>query len=264
MSLIIGPDTLSPYGEPKTENNKSLMRLEPLYKSLRSFKTGSFLHRYLAERKSKLISISTTTYRISTILLALREIIEEEQLFDPLNKSIIVLNKELERGLDVHSLTISQMKTRLEAQLYEKFGIEPVQTLDQAQKELEAMNFWFSMTDSDIEPKPIPKSEFGKGVLCKVAPAMKKVLQTVSKKPLKGSMAYENICYLTSNYIMENKHLLFDLRNIKICIAKNNILGEAFGVNYFARSQVTSLIRKQLTIVQPVVKRLTRSQAKLP
>ena len=264
MSLIIGPDTLSPYSEHKTVNNKSLMRIEPLYKPLRSFKDGSFLHRYLAERKSKLISISTTTYRISTILLALREIIEEERLFDPLNKNIIVLNKELERGLDVHSMTTSQMKTRLEAQLYERYGLEPVQTLDQAQKELEAMNFWYSMIDGDIDPKPVPRSEFGKGVLCKMTPAMKKVLQTVSKEPLKEPMAYENICYLTSNYIMENKHLFFDLRNVKICIAKNNILGEAFGVNYFARSQVTHLIRRQLTIVLPTVKRLTRSQTKLP
>jgi len=44
---------------------------------------------------------------------------------------------------------------------------------------------------------------------------------------------------MVSKYIMANKERLFDLRNVKIVMVKNDLLGTAFKLDYFHRSQVT-------------------------
>ena len=260
-----GLDTLSPKTESYLAKFIEVSKYEAIHKSLRVFRPGSLLHHYLAKRKKDLITLSTATYRISTILLALREIIEEDQLYDPRNLSIIVLNKELEQALEVSVLSTSQMRARLEMQLLLRFGNEPVQSMEQAQKELDAMNFWFSACTDDGEPVRVPKSEFRAGVLCKMTPQMKDILQTVSSEQIKNrTLPYDKICCLMSKYILSNQHQFFDLRNTKIAKVKGSPLEKLFGVSYFARSQIVFLIRHQLTIVQPAIKRLTRSQAKLP
>jgi len=38
---------------------------------------------------------------------------------------------------------------------------------------------------------------------------------------------------------MNNKDILFDLRNIRVALVENDLLGAAFGVRAFARCQVT-------------------------
>ena len=47
------------------------------------------------------------------------------------------------------------------------------------------------------------------------------------------------VCSMVSKYIMANKERLFDLRNVKIVMVKNDLLGTAFKLDYFHRSQVT-------------------------
>ena len=49
-----------------------------------------------------------------------------------------------------------------------------------------------------------------------------------------------------SQYILDNKDRLFDDRNIKIAHVGQDILGIAFNVKAFHRTQVTTLLRNQL------------------
>ena len=51
---------------------------------------------------------------------------------------------------------------------------------------------------------------------------------------------------LLSNYITMKKNELFDPRNIKLALVRNDPLGEAFGVSAFHRTQVQALLRTQL------------------
>ncbi len=48
-------------------------------------------------------------------------------------------------------------------------------------------------------------------------------------------------------YIIKKSDSFFDLRNVCITLVENDPLGEAFGVKAFARSQVTTFMRAQLT-----------------
>lgn len=89
-----------------------------------------------------------------------------------------------------------------------------------------------------------------------VKPAFLKVLRAVEGvNQSQVVFPYREVANLLSKYIMMNKDKFFDLRNIRVAIVKNDPLGVAFGVNAFARCQVTALMRSQLmpfTGVEPI------------
>jgi hypothetical protein len=50
---------------------------------------------------------------------------------------------------------------------------------------------------------------------------------------------------MLSKYILTNKNTLFDRRNIRLALVKDDLLGEGFDVTAFHRSQVSSLLQNQ-------------------
>lgn len=56
---------------------------------------------------------------------------------------------------------------------------------------------------------------------------------------------------MLSSYILSKKATIFDSRNIKLALVKDDPLGDAFGVAAFHRCQVNSLLRQQLIPVHP-------------
>ena len=67
----------------------------------------------------------------------------------------------------------------------------------------------------------------------------------------KKIFSFGEITRLFSTYILRNKQRFIDARNIKVAIVKYDLLGEAFGVSAFHRSQVNNLIRGQIIPVTP-------------
>lgn len=229
---------------------------------LRKFKQGSTLHEYLASKKSHLINKTNSRYRLSTVLLAIKQIIEEEELYDKRNTAIIVCDKELEIALDVSSLHVSQLRQIVEEQMTMIHGYEEISDFELSKQELKAMAFWFEANN----PLEIILHRAGatfqedfnsndKSYVVK--PDFLKVIRTLPGVDKKTSMlSYRKAKQYTSNYIMANKEKFFDLRNIRICQAKGDLLSRAFKVDYFFRTQVDHLIQQQLTP-------LRRSQRKL-
>lgn len=117
-------------------------------KQMRSFLPYNGFYDYLVQRKSQYISQTVTTYRLSTILLAIKEIIEEDQLIDLSNFSIIVFKDQLEIIFGAKAFHISQIRPKIESFLEKRNGYEPVTNLDLGNREVQAMNFW-------IEYEPI-------------------------------------------------------------------------------------------------------------
>ena len=258
-------ESISPYSDVGPIEQLKALNNSTVYRPLRTFRPGSSLHVYLAKKKSDLITLTVSTYRISTILLALREIIHEEQLYDPGNRHIILLKGELENIFGAPYITVSQMKSKLDAILYEKHGFECPSSGDLAFRELSAMNFWFSMIGSeDLRLEPLGAFDINKSY--QVSPAFMKVLKTVSPEPIMGTaIPYRTICSLTTRYIQDKNNNFFDPRNIKVAKITGSPLQAVFGIEHLASSQTASFIRKQLKIVEPkTVKRLARSVKKLP
>jgi hypothetical protein len=60
------------------------------------------------------------------------------------------------------------------------------------------------------------------------------------------AFTYFEITSAVSNYIMHKKDLLFDKRNMRIALVKNDPLGTIFGVEAFHRCQINQLIKRQM------------------
>ena len=79
------------------------------------------------------------------------------------------------------------------------------------------------------------------------------VLRSVQDTPQnKAVFTYNEITSYLSEYILDNQAKFFDKRNIKVAHVENDILGIAFGVKVFHRTQVTALLQKQLIRFKPL------------
>lgn len=211
-----------------------------LQTQMRSFNPRNGLYIYLVRRKSQYISQTVTTYRLSTILLALKEIIEEKQLIDRTNSSIIVFNDELESIFGAKALHFSQVWPKTEEFLKKKNGYEPVTNIDLGNREVQAMNFWMDQRQDPIgvslfnlfadfaQPQPdeiILKDQFilllkNQGILNKKAPKKVKFDRFIIL-----AKALINRCPTVGG-----NHTVFDLRHTE--------LGTVIGRNFATRNQI--------------------------
>lgn len=215
---------------------------EHLYNStLRLFPIGSKLLDYLSINSIDIYK-DKRCYRLSTILLAIYEVIKNKEQFDPLEPTIIVCEPELEEALGVRTLQINQMVEYLEKKLIKSRGMMNYHKRARIEEELEAMSLWYNKpVEEKREPFEIEEEYF-------VKPRLQKVLKLAPHALIKSDriLRYRHVCELVSSYIMHRKHDIVDLRNIRILDLRNDLLGQAFEVNYLARSQVTGKIRDQL------------------
>ena len=95
-------------------------------------------------------------------------------------------------------------------------------------------------------------------------PAFLKVIQSVQGTNLGTTVfTYSEIRTLLSMYIVSRKDQLFDQRNIELALVEKDLLGEAFKLAGFHKSQLPKLIQGQLIPVDsdshPDVTVVTRS-----
>lgn len=187
-------------------------------------------------------------------MLALRNIIGNEKLFDPRNKHIVVCDREMEKGLDVKAFHTSQLQTLVAKQTKVIAGFESAASLRKCQQELLALSFWNQCTIfSNAYTGPINQHSLNFDIEASytVSPGLLKAIRGFAGIGPKGTVwPYRKICSAVALRIMSNKHLLFDLRNITIAMVRDDLLGKAFGMDHFSRSQITNLIRSQLKVVK--------------
>ena len=168
-----------------------------------------------------------TLEKIFTILI---DTIREEQLFDYGNTQVIFCSPELERCLRVKALHVSQLKELLLKRM--------MPTGRQISKQ---------ERDEDMKKKVVDKE-----ARFKVSEALLKALKTVPGFSQQGSVfTYNFIVLMLSKYILMNKQKFFDTRNITLAMVQDDLLGQAFGVRGFHRSQVNGLLMKQLEPIEP-------------
>jgi len=227
-------------------------------KQLRVFDPKTGLHQYLAKRKSNLITLTVGSYRLSTILLALKEIIEEEALCDPLNRSIILLNPELERIFGTKAFHVSQFRLKLENLLYRKYGREINISLDIANKEIEAMNFWISAEGETELEKPTLIGEIGP--IVKVNPELVIILRSKGFIPRKAGclMRLGKVHRLVNDYV--EKTVPRDARNPWVKDLRRNELGRLLNINFATPVQISNKINDLITYLPEP----TRKSQRLP
>jgi len=215
-----------------------------------TFKEDSSLLELLVKEESSIFKPNRLCYRLSTIILAVVEIFFYRGLYDFRNPMVLVCDSDLEKIFDVSSFHRSQLTQRIKKHLKEKSGSEsPVSYVKFFDEMQQVMRFYSQMDQAKTVVVQHQTFDIEGSYL--VNPRFLKVLRSVKKlNKNQNVLSYRDICSATSEYILSNKHELFDLRNIQIAKVKGNLLGAAFRVDYFCRSQVTSFIRGQLKAVR--------------
>jgi hypothetical protein len=190
-------------------------------------------------------------------------VIGNEHLYDEENPTIVLCDTALEDALNMKALHWTEVKQavcnhlfpikppNVEFTLAKRLLIANVASLNSQNEDMsiQITTKWAKKTAIVIVAANNAAANYPFDIngLYRVKAAFLKVLQKVEGvSQTQIVFPYTEICTLLSKYIMENKDRLFDFRNYRIALVENDILGEAFGVKAFARSQVTALMRSQL------------------
>jgi hypothetical protein len=218
------------------------------------FKRGSPLQEYLQTKMREKYGILTFTFTLGNLLSDLKYIIKKENLFDPLNPTIILCDSNLEVALNIKALHVREIKDYVLTQLV---CIVPFQTsLKNPCYAIETRNerklHYYNELENQINQREQQMNQqvFKEAENYRLKPLFKRALKRMPSFPHhQRTFKYNEICIYLSKYIIFHKYDLFDPRNIKLCMVHNDPLGKAFNVKAFHRSQLTSLLRRNIIAV---------------
>lgn len=217
---------------------------------------GIELHRYLAARKSDLISKSTTTYRLSTILMAMKQIIEEERL-NKNNYGILYLNEGLAKIFGTSTTHISTIRTQIESMLYDQEGYcEKAVDAEMEEAEYKAMLFW-KRQEMATGAKPRRYFDFGQRYMLHDKLTIILTDAGIIKRPNRAYW-YGQIYQMILTYLENN----LGTSNPGIYAVYNDPIGKFFNVEYMYKCEMHSLIQKSLIPTTP--RRKEANQTKIP
>jgi len=270
------------------------------YHCPRTFAEGSELHHYLAKKLPKRVTLSHRVYSLHQVLVSLRDVMKEADLFDRKNPCVVVCDQELEKALDVKAVHLSQMRDYVLKQMTKgsamvngvwqqlmphdlpigvsgggggvasdamnrESDVVTSSTTSSGCENGAAAIFKLSSPRENGKGKGVEsggaKNGSPKGIAVdtngsyRVRRPFRKVLRNLpGVEKDKSVFSYKELVGHLSQYILVNKDRLFDSRNSMVVLCQDDLLGKAFGLRAFHRSQVTSLLRKQLLSKEKVKK----------
>jgi len=210
---------------------------------LKQFRRGSKLYHFLVSRRSDLVDYSKDTYRAGTIYLAIKEIIQEDGLFDRNNPQIVVCDSELEEALGVSAFHVSQGRRLINRHFVNNPGFESWPSPQACYKETDAALFWIThemlVPNENARPVRVPRGFY------KISPELHYVFKThLGEK--RTILAPPEVSKLAGIYITMFKDKFLDPRNPFVAKIKDDPLSLAFKVDYFSRNQLGTFLAKQL------------------
>ena len=216
-------------------------RTHTIYTLPRRFKSDAKLHLFLAAKVPNLIKIGKVDYTLWTVLKAMRTVISTELLYDAHNTTIILCNQELEEALGMKALHVSEAKQVILLQMEESQPELYTSLTENFSMETASNNIAGEQQHHSNEVRFEANNRFY------VKPHFLRVLRKVAAVDKSQILfTYKEVTSYLSQYILDNKDRFFDDRNIKIAHVEQDILGIAFNVKAFHRTQVTTLLRNQL------------------
>ena len=164
------------------------------------------------------------------VLKTLKDVIISEKLYDPKNPAIILCDENLEQALDQKALHVSQLNATIFPHFANWEQIEFPEVIHTKNPTEYGKRFFGNpMTEFSMQPN-----------------LLKLIKDVAGPNNTKSIFSVTEILNLVSHYIISNKSTIFDPRNIKLAMVKNNLLGKALDVAAFHRSQIRALLDKQL------------------
>ena len=216
------------------------------------FKDGSPLKSFINKHAGIVEDWEKTYYTVGEILTFLKQIIAGERMFDPKNPSIVLCSIPLEKALDQKALHLSEIWNVVMRQII----VVPGETIplrsfksDQLPRSLGQMKPWeLRQLIAPLELFPYTTAaHIPNDAQFNLKPLFLLVIRSVAGTPLNQiNFSYKEIAQQLSKYIIAKRYEFFDRRNIRVALVKDDVLGRAFGVSAFHRSQVQTLIWSQL------------------
>ena len=240
-----------------TEFNMMTMLNKNLLNTIFKFNPFSKLKRFLVKKTG----VEKTYYSLAEVLIKLKNIIRGEGMFDYANPSIILCSADLEEALNMKALHVTEIRDLVLSQMTKP----PEQNLREFTQQTPD---YISKTNLNLEPnynhqQPQPLRIIRKANISKVIymdknakftlkPKFLKVIHSTPGADLKQTIfSYEEVTFQLSKYILSRKDDIFDIRNIKVALVENDLIGYAFGVKAFHRCQINNFIRNQLIPINP-------------
>ena len=230
------------------------------YHGPRKFMEGSPLRFYLGIKDPARRYLDKEEVTLNEVLLSLKDVISMEKLYDEKNQAIILGDKALETAINCKACHLTEIRDIVCRQLIATGPPKPAQPVGRAPATSA------STTGSQPATRVPAASSAATGsqkttttshtlgfitfeMPFEIKEEFRAVLRTLPEFPSgRKIFQYGELTKLLSQYILKNKGRLFDDRNIKVAICEGDLLGEAFGVRAFHRTQVSSLLRSQLIV----------------
>ena len=190
------------------------------------FKTNSTLEQFLLQKTG-----NKEKFTFKQILIALKNVIRSEELYDPRNPSVVLCSQELERTLNMRALHVSELPNLVISQIENTEEIKyPGYLIFKNSHSNQTKRFYGN-----------PNVKFG------LQPDFMAILRTVEGcDQTKTIFSYKEILELLSRYICSKRETIVDPRNVKMALVENDPLGKVFKVKAFHRCQVLTLLDQQL------------------
>ena len=219
----------------KQQHPARIVRKSEEYHISRVFLENSKLHKYLAKKTPELIKLVERSYTLYEVLVALREVICREKLFDIHNPTIIMCNTELDEVLNMKALHVTEVKKQVYNHFQCQESFSPASTQSDHKNRSKNLQQMTQEVPIDINGTFVVQPNF-----------LNVIHEIPGVNKRKTVFTYKELTTYTSTYILQNRDKLFDQRNHLVVICEDDILSKAFGVLAFHRGQILKLLNSQL------------------
>ena len=210
------------------------------------FINNSTLHTYLALKVPYIVSLAERLITMFDIIYALFMIVSHECLFDSNNPTIIICDKDMEMVFGVHAMHMDQLRDYIVKHV-DFFGLVTFKLYSHSQPEvISRLPIWAKGVKGTMPFTDIYKGcKPSRNAYCILKPAFLDFLQSVVDIN-KTNWSYNEVCNTLTQYIKNNIDMIVDDRNMEICSIEGTVLGRAFNVRKFSKSQFVKLCHDQI------------------
>ena len=194
-------------------------------------------------------------FTLPDLMNFIKNFVVENNMIDPLNPTIIILNGEMEEALGIKALHVGELREMVVKHLFSVNGDMP-RLRPWYHPEMcwapQVMTDLPNLTGLSLPHPPVASDYYDYIVANKLRQVLGELHLGKPKVMNDGQQTYKvrKVLCGISSYILAKKNLLFDERHNFVCLVMDAPLGPALEVGAFHRCQVAALVMRQLKRVE--------------
>ena len=200
-------------------------------------------------------SMDSPDFTLLNLLKFIKNFVSENNMFDPQNPTIIILNGEMEEALGIKALHVEELREMVAKHLFSVTGDMPrIRTWFQPEMcwAPQVMTDLPNLTGLYLPHPPVASDNHDYIMDNNFRQVLGELHLGKPKVNEEGHLTYKVRVVLrgVSSYILAKKTFLFDDRHKFVCLVMNDPLGTALEVGAFHRCQLAALVMRKLKRVK--------------